>query len=143
MDLSKIPGMLNPETLESGVINPKTTVKYSEQEANPVPVYTDGKNLVVVTWNLMPGQENESHAHPHNAHCFIIIEGEGIYIKGQPGTPDCSSFPVKQGDTIWIPQGMVHGIRNTSDKPMAYFGIATLAGGEYQRVVDGVVQDDH
>lgn len=143
MELSEIPGMLNPQTLESGVIDPKTTVKYCQEKAQAVPVYADGKDLLVVTWNLMPGQENESHAHPNNAHCFVIIEGQGIYIKGQPGTPDCKSFPVKQGDTVWIARGVVHGIRNTGDKPMAYFGITTSAGGEYQRVVNGVVQESH
>ena len=39
-----------------------------------------------------------------------------------------------------IPRGVVHGIRNTGDKPLSYFAITTTAGGEYQRVVNGVVQ---
>lgn len=141
MAMPAIPGMLTPETLESGVIGLNSTTQYSNDKANVVPVYIDGKDLLAVTWNLMPGQENEAHAHPNNAHCFVIIEGEGIYIKGQPGTPQCKSFPVKQGDTVWIPRGQVHGIRNTGQKPLAYLGITTAAGGEYQRVVNGVVQE--
>ena len=141
MELSNIPGVKTPENHESGVIDPKSTLDYSKTQAKAVLVYSDGQDLLVVTWNLMPGQENESHAHPNNAHCFVIIEGEGTYIKGQPGTPECKSYPVRAGDTVWIPRGTIHGIRNTGDKPMAYFGITTSAGGEYQRVVNGVVQD--
>ncbi len=137
----EIPGMLTPESLESGVIDPKSTRKYSPDQAMVVPVYTDNQDVVIVTWNLMPGQENESHAHPNGAHAFIIIEGEGIYIKHQPGTPECAEFPVKAGDTVNIPRGVVHGIRNTGDSPLSYFAITTTAGGEYQRVVDGVVQE--
>ncbi len=136
----KIPGMLTPEDIESGIIDPVSTRKFSDEQATVVPVYTDEQDIVIVTWNLMPGQENESHMHPNGAHAFIVIEGEGIYIKHQPGTQDYKEFAIKAGDTVNIPRGIVHGIRNTGDKPLAYFAITTTAGGEYQRVVDGVVQ---
>ncbi|HAC33604.1 MAG TPA: hypothetical protein DCF45_03680 [Gammaproteobacteria bacterium] len=137
--MQKFPGMETPETLESGVIDPMSTRQYSEEKANVVPVYTDESDVAIVTWNLLPGQENESHMHPYGAHVFVILEGEGIYIKNQPGTPECKEFPIKAGDTVNIPRGLVHGIRNTGDKPLSYFAVTTTAGGEYQRVVDGVV----
>ena len=138
--MQKFPGMDTPETLESGIIDPVSTRKYSDEKANVVPVYTDEKDMAIVTWNLMPGQENESHLHPNGAHVFFIIEGNGIYIKHQPGTSECKEFAIKAGDTVNIPRGIVHGIRNTGDEPLSYFALTTTAGGDYERVVDGVVQ---
>jgi quercetin dioxygenase-like cupin family protein len=137
--MKPMPGMLTPETLPSGTLDPKAFRKYSAEKETVVPVYADSNDLGIVSWNLMPGQANESHSHPYSAHCFFIVEGEGLYLKGQPGSADYAEHRIKQGDAVVIPRGEVHGIRNTGTTPLSYFAITTTAGGEYQRVVDGVV----
>ncbi|MBC7161749.1 MAG: cupin domain-containing protein [Immundisolibacter sp.] len=137
--MKPMPGMLTPETLPSGTLDPLQFAKYSQEKANVVPVYADGEDLGIVSWNLLPGQANESHSHPYSAHCFLIVEGEGHYLKGQPGSADYAEYPIKAGQTVVIPRNQVHGIRNTGKSPLSYFAITTTAGGEYARVVDGVV----
>ena len=137
--MKPMPGMLTPETLPSGTLDPRQFAKYSAEKENVVPVYADGEDLGIVSWNLMPGQANESHSHPYSAHCFFVVEGEGRYLKGQPGTPQYAEHPIKGGDAVVIPRGQVHGVRNTGSKPLSYFAVTTTGGGEYQRVVDGVV----
>ena len=137
--MKPMPGMLTPETLPSGTLDPRAFRKYSAEKETVVPVYADGVDLGIVSWNLMPGQANESHSHPASAHCFIVVEGQGLYLKGQPGTAEYAEFPIKAGDTVVIPRQQVHGIRNTGSEPLSYFAITTTAGGEYARVVDGVV----
>lgn len=136
--MKPMPGMLTPETLPSGTLNPLAFRKYSPEKETVVPVYADSADLGIVSWNLMPGQSNESHAHPSSAHCFIVVEGEGLYLKGQPGSPGYAEYPIKQGDAVVIPRQQVHGIRNTGSRPLSYFAITTTAGGEYARVVNGV-----
>ena len=136
--MEPIPGMETPDTLESGIVTPLELTKFSDEHAIPVPVYTDSADQAIVIWNLLPGQENESHSHPFNAHSFVILEGAGLYIKGDPGTPECKEFPVEAGQVVLIPREQVHGIRNTGSEKMSYFAVTTTAGGEYKRMIDGV-----
>jgi len=137
-----MPGMLTPDALTTGVIHPLEHVQYDENHAKVVPLYSDEKDLLVVIWCLLPGQENESHMHPENAHAFVILEGEGTYIKGEPGEPGTIETAVKTGDIVLIPRSQVHGIRNTGIKPMAYFAITTT-GGVYKRMIKGVEVPPH
>ena len=137
--MKPLPGMLTPETLPSGTLDPRDFIKYSPDKETVVPVYADGADLGIVSWNLLPGQANESHSHPYSAHCFLIVEGEGHYLKGEPGSADYAEYPIKAGQAVVIPRNQVHGIRNTGTTPLSYFAITTTAGGEYQRVVNGVV----
>ncbi|MDD3652001.1 cupin domain-containing protein [Immundisolibacter sp.] len=137
--MKPLPGMLTPETLPSGTLDPRDFIKYSPDKETVVPVYADGADLGIVSWNLLPGQANESHSHPYSAHCFLIVEGEGHYLKGEPGSADYAEYPIKAGQAVVIPRNQVHGIRNTGTAPLSYFAITTTAGGEYQRVVNGVV----
>ena len=137
--MKPLPGMLTPETLPSGTLDPRDFIKYSPDKETVVPVYADGMDLGIVSWNLLPGQANESHSHPTSAHCFLIVEGEGHYLKGEPGSADYAEYPIKAGQAVVIPRNQVHGIRNTGTAPLSYFAITTTAGGEYARVVNGVV----
>lgn len=137
--MKPMPGMLTPDTLPSGTLDPRQFIKYSPEKETVVPVYADGQDLGIVSWNLLPGQANESHSHPASAHCFVIVEGEGLYLKGQPGSADYAEYPIKAGQTVVIPRNQVHGIRNSGTAPLSYFAITTTAGGEYARVVEGVV----
>ncbi|MEC9341684.1 MAG: cupin domain-containing protein [Pseudomonadota bacterium] len=135
--MQAIPGMETPDSLPSGTVTPLELTKFSEEHAIPVPVYTDGVDQAIVIWNLLPGQENESHMHPFSAHTFLIMEGEGLYVKGEPGTAECEEFPVKAGQVILIPREQVHGIKNTGTGKMSYFAVTTTAGGEYKRIING------
>src|SRR5205823_1482142 len=82
-----------------------------------------GKTHNLVIWCLKPGQENSMQWHDTITHIFIINEGEGEYMKGQPfmaeqECPKATSptpaagfkptfIPVKAGDIICIPERTV------------------------------------
>lgn len=79
---------MDPQTLGTGVHDPRAFRRFSEERATVVPVYSD-QDLSLVVWNLERGQENGAHQHPGNAHALIILEGRGDYLK-EDGPPSPS-----------------------------------------------------
>src|SRR5436190_9421351 len=95
---------MNPDTLGSGVHNPTTFRRFSEEKATVVPMYSD-QDLILVVWNLEPGQENDLHQHAENAHALLVLEGQGQYLKA-----DDEPVSVQAGDCVIVPRGSAHGI---------------------------------
>ena len=120
-----------PETLGTGVHDPKSFRRFSAEKATVVPVYSD-QDLSLVVWNLEPGQENGMHQHPENAHALIILEGRGEYLKD-----DGSTVPISAGECIIVPRGHVHGIRNSGDERLSYFAVTSAGATGYVRNVVG------
>src|SRR5436190_20304435 len=110
---------MNPDTLGSGVHNPTTFRRFSEEKATVVPMYSD-QDLSLVVWNLEPGQENDLHQHAENAHALIVLEGEGLYLKD-----DGTSVAIAAGECVIVPRQKVHGIRNTGTTRLSYFAITS------------------
>ena len=76
-----------------------------------------------------PGQKAfPFHAHHQIDELFIILEGEGTYRFGE------KHYPVRAGDVCAAPAGggtdKAHQILNTSNKPLKYLGISTMAKTE-------------
>jgi mannose-6-phosphate isomerase-like protein (cupin superfamily) len=117
-----------PETLGDGVYDPLEFRTFSGEGATVVRLYHDDPDASVVVWNLEPGQENEVHVHPENLHVFYVLEGEGIYARG-----DGESVPVRAGDCVIIPRGQAHGIRNTGTRRLSYMAVSTYGPGGYVR----------
>jgi mannose-6-phosphate isomerase-like protein (cupin superfamily) len=55
-----------------------------------------------------PGRETLLHRHHGTQEIYHITEGSGHMTLG------AETFSVQTGDTVFIPSGMAHGIRNTS-----------------------------
>jgi len=118
---------MDPQTLGSGVHDPRAFRRFSEEKATVVRMYAD-EDLSLVVWNLEPGQENDLHQHAENAHALIVLEGEGLYLKD-----DGSSAPIKAGECVIVPRQKVHGIRNTGATRLSYFAITTQGPSGYVR----------
>jgi quercetin dioxygenase-like cupin family protein len=55
-----------------------------------------------------PGQFHALHAHAGMDKMYQVVEGEGtLLLEGQ-------ELPIKGGDLVVAPEGVAHGIRNTS-----------------------------
>jgi quercetin dioxygenase-like cupin family protein len=55
-----------------------------------------------------PGQSHELHAHAGMDKMYQVLEGEGVFLlEGQ-------ELPMRAGDLLIAPEGVPHGIRNTS-----------------------------
>lgn len=120
---------MTPETLGTGVYDPRRFEQFSPEEGTVVPMYRD-QDVSVVVWNLAPGQENSLHSHPTSAHVIWILEGEGQSLKG-----DAAPVPIKAGECVIIPRGVIHGIRNTRHGNLSYLAVTSLGPGGYVRDV--------
>ena len=118
-----------PDTLGSGVYDPRTFEQFRPEEGTIVPLYKD-QDVSVVVWNLAPGQENSPHSHPTSAHVLWVLEGEGQYLKD-----DAVPVPIKTGECAIVPRGVVHSIRNTGRGNLSYLAVTSVGPGGYVREV--------
>jgi mannose-6-phosphate isomerase-like protein (cupin superfamily) len=110
---------LTPGTIGAGVHDPAGFRQFSSEDATVVIMYEDADQTLVV-WNLEPGQENAPHMHPANAHTMMVLEGEGLLLRD-----DGENAPIKAGNCLIIPRGIVHGIRNTGRSRLSYLAVTT------------------
>ena len=68
-----------------------------------------------------PGQEHALHAHAGQDKVYQVVEGEGLFLLGD------GDLPMRAGDLLVAPEGVAHGIRNTS--PGRLLVLAILAPG--------------
>lgn len=118
---------LTPSTLGSGVYDPLDFRAFDAEGATVVRLYHDDPDASVVVWNLEPGQENDSHTHPANLHVFYVLEGEGVYLRGD------GEVPVRAGQIVIIPRQQRHGIRNTGSSRLSYMAFSTYGPDGYVR----------
>jgi oxalate decarboxylase/phosphoglucose isomerase-like protein (cupin superfamily) len=89
---------------------------------------------------LLPGKGHDRHNHPNSDEILYILAGEGDQM-----VDDREPFPVRPGQTVFIPQGAFHSTLNTGYEPMAILAIYAPAGAEdvlkdlpdYQEVAAG------
>jgi len=118
---------VRPDTLGTGIFDPKDFQIFSADDQMVIGVYRDGIDIRHVTVrNFEPGQENGLHSHPENAHCIYILQGDGEVLR-----PDGPPVPIKAGQIWIVPRGMQHGIRNTGSTRLLYLGVN--AGREPER----------
>jgi mannose-6-phosphate isomerase-like protein (cupin superfamily) len=144
-----------PKEIENGgAVNPRTHTLYKDEYADSVSLYRDEGNSAVI-WCLKAGQENSLQYHDTIAHVFFVIEGNGHYMKGEPGMADVEApretsanskfspkmIPIKSGDVIFIPKKTIHGIKNTGSQNLAY--VAVNVGEGYQRIDVGPQSRPH
>lgn len=111
----------------AGVLRPKPFVIHTAEGPNVSLVYQD-VDINLVVWNLLPGQETDSHKHPENAHTFIILTGKGEYIREHN-----SPVSISAGDFVIIPRDTVHLIRNTGSEAMSYLAVSSVGPHGYHR----------
>ena len=64
------------------------------------------------------------HQHEHQDEILFVHEGKGTGILGE------ERVPVEPGTTIYVPQGMWHGVENTSDAPAQIIWVIAPPGLE-------------
>jgi quercetin dioxygenase-like cupin family protein len=55
-----------------------------------------------------PGQSHALHAHRGMDKLYYVVEGEGVFLL------EGTELPMRAGDALVAPEGVAHGIRNTS-----------------------------
>jgi oxalate decarboxylase/phosphoglucose isomerase-like protein (cupin superfamily) len=74
---------------------------------------------------LLPGKGHERHNHPESDEILYILAGAGDQM-----VDDAEPFPVRPGQTVFIPKGAFHSTLNTGYEPMAILAIYAPAGAE-------------
>jgi oxalate decarboxylase/phosphoglucose isomerase-like protein (cupin superfamily) len=76
---------------------------------------------------LLPGKGHDRHNHPDSEEILYVLSGEGEQMLDDGGE---HRFPVRAGDTIYVPVGMFHSTLNTSWQPMRLLAIYNPGGAE-------------
>jgi len=87
-----------------------------------------GKSTIFETSRLLvglncfeAGQSHVLHSHAGMDKMYYVVEGEGLFLL------DGRELPMKSGDLLVAPEGVPHGVRNSSAKRLLL--LAVLAPG--------------
>jgi oxalate decarboxylase/phosphoglucose isomerase-like protein (cupin superfamily) len=74
---------------------------------------------------LLPGKGHDRHNHPQSEEILYVLSGEGVQMLN-----DGEPFPIKPGDTIYVPVAMFHSTLNTGWEPLRLLAMYNPAGAE-------------
>ena len=74
---------------------------------------------------LVPGKGHSRHNHPDAEEVLYVLSGEGEQM-----VDDGKPFPVRAGDTLYIPLGVYHSTLNTGWTPLRLLAIYNPGGPE-------------
>jgi oxalate decarboxylase/phosphoglucose isomerase-like protein (cupin superfamily) len=76
---------------------------------------------------LLPGKGHDRHNHPESEEILYVLSGEGDQMLDDGGE---NWFPVRAGDTIYVPKAMFHATINRGWQPMRLLAIYNPGGAE-------------
>ena len=74
---------------------------------------------------LMPGMGHDRHNHPDAEEILYVLSGEGMQM-----VDDGEPFPVKAGDTVYVPTAIFHSTMNTGWHTLRLLAIYNPGGSE-------------
>ena len=113
------PGAIDPRGL------PTQTFDWGAIKWFVTPGRTPGAGITFGEVVLLPGQGHDRHNHPHSEEILYVLSGEGEQVLDD-GTP----FPVRPGDTIYVPTAVFHSTRNTGWAPLRLLALYNPGGPE-------------
>lgn len=99
------------EEIEKAPLDPKVNIK--------IAALAGDETMTLYSTVLKPGSRVNSHVHSQGIELYYILEGEGEIYTGKLKDDKVSwniSKKVKAGDSFAIEAGMVHQLKNTSEK---------------------------
>ena len=108
------PATLPTMTFDWGVIKPLVAADN-----------TDDPAVSMMHVILLPRKGHDRHNHPESDEILYILAGEGDQM-----VDDRETFPVRPGQSVFIPKGAFHSTLNTGYEPMAILAIYAPAGAE-------------
>ncbi len=89
------------------VIRPTDHAVFSAQKMGKATIFESPRLLLGLN-AFEPGQEHALHAHAGQDKVYHVLEGEGLFLL------EGRDLPMRAGDVLVAPEGVAHGIRNTS-----------------------------
>jgi quercetin dioxygenase-like cupin family protein len=90
------------------VINPGEHAQWRPNAMGKSTLYQSAHLLVGLN-AFEPGQSHALHAHAGMDKVYLVLEGEGQFLL------DDARLPMKAGDLLVAPDGVPHGVENTSN----------------------------
>ncbi len=117
--------MTAPQTTIDTTALPTQTFTWGAIKWLVTPGANEGANITFGEVMLLPGQGHDRHNHPQSEEILYVLSGEGIQMldDGQP-------FPVRAGDTIYVPTAVFHSTMNTGWAPLRLLAIYNPGGPE-------------
>ena len=89
------------------------------------PETQEGAGLTFGEVVLQPGRGHDRHNHPNAEEILYVLSGDGEQM-----LDDGDPFPVRAGDTIYVPTAVFHSTRNTGWEPLRLLALYNPAGSE-------------
>ena len=107
--------MTHPE-----IIRPAEHAVFSSEKMGKSTIFESPRLLVGLN-AFEPGQQHALHAHAGQDKVYHVVEGEGLFLL------DGRALSMKPGDLLVAPEGVPHGIRNTSTGRLVVLAILAPA----------------
>jgi oxalate decarboxylase/phosphoglucose isomerase-like protein (cupin superfamily) len=89
------------------------------------PDVTEGAAITFGEVVLLPGKGHDRHNHPESEEILYVLSGEGEQM-----VADGPPFPVRAGDTIYVPTAVFHSTLNTGWEPLRLLALYNPGGAE-------------
>ena len=101
-------------------IHPQDPAQYDATKMGKITLYHSAQMLVGLN-AFEPGQEHALHAHVGMDKVYHVIEGSGLFLL------ETQEVPMNAGMLLVAPDGIPHGIRNTSGERLLVLAVLAPA----------------
>jgi mannose-6-phosphate isomerase-like protein (cupin superfamily) len=108
------------------VIDPREHARFQADRMGKSAIFESPRLLVGLN-AFEPGQQHELHAHAGMDKVYSIVEGRGVFLL------EGRELPMQAGDLLVAPDGVLHGVRNTSDERLLVLAILAPAPGHVSK----------
>jgi quercetin dioxygenase-like cupin family protein len=102
------------------VIRPADHAIFSPDKMGKATIFESPRLLIGLN-SFEPGQSHALHAHAGQDKVYHVIEGEGVFLL------EGRTLPMRAGDLLIAPEGVPHGIQNTSEDRLIVLAILAPA----------------
>lgn len=106
------------------VVRPADLAAYRSDKMGKATIFATPRLLAGIN-AFEPGQAHALHAHHGMDKIYFVLEGEGVFLL------EGRELAMRTGDLLVAPDGVPHGVRNTSAGRLAV--LVVLAPGEPTR----------
>jgi quercetin dioxygenase-like cupin family protein len=102
------------------VLHPIELAVFEAEKMGKATIFESSRLLVGLN-AFEPGQAHALHAHAGMDKVYHVLDGKGVFLlQGR-------ELPMKRGDLLVAPDGVPHGVRNTSERRLVVLAILAPA----------------
>lgn len=112
--------MTHPEGFQPDAFRPESLATFDSEKMGKSTIFRSERVLVGLN-AFEPGQEHRLHAHEGMDKIYHVLEGRGVFLL------EDREVEMEAGVMLVAPDGVPHGIRNTSDERLLVLAIMAPA----------------